>query len=57
MKGDVSMMKVVSVFDENKVLGTVNGLTVKLNNGATRTFMAKFHMINWLKSYSATIVE
>ena len=51
------MMKVVSLWDENKVLGTVKGLTVKLNNGSTKTFMAQYHMINWLKSYGATIVE
>ena len=49
------MKNVVSVWDNNKVLGTVNGLTVKLNNGATKTFMAQYHMINWLNSYGATI--
>lgn len=48
-------MLVVSAWDNNKVLGTVEGLTLKLNNGAVRKFQNNWQMRNWLNSYGATI--
>ena len=55
MKGDVNMMNVVSLWDENKVLGTVKGLTFYNKNGATKTFQNEWQMKNWLNSFGATI--
>ena len=55
MKGDVSMKKVVKVFDETQVMGYVKGNTWYNKNGATRTFMNEWMMINYLKSYGLTI--
>ena len=54
MKGDVNMMKVVKMFDENCVMGTVKGLTWNNKNGATRKFISqkqldKFLEMNLLK--------
>lgn len=57
MKGDVNMMKVVSLWNENKVLGTVKGLTFYNNNGSTKTFANEWQMTNWLNSYGATILK
>lgn len=51
----INMKNVVSVWDNNKVLGTVKGLTFYNNNGSTKTFQNEWMMINWLKSYGATI--
>lgn len=51
------MMKVVSLWDENKVLGTVKGNTFYNKNGATKTFANEWQMTNWLKSYGATILK
>lgn len=47
---------VVNIFS-GKEMGYVKGLTFYNRNGATKTFRAEWLMINWLKSYSATIVE
>lgn len=56
-RGMVSMMKVVSLWNENKVLGTVKGLTFYNNNGATKTFQTKWQMKNWLNSYGCKVLE
>lgn len=47
-------MMLVNVWN-NKEMGKVNGLTVTLNNGATRKFMDKFTLNNWVKSYGCVI--
>jgi hypothetical protein len=52
----IDMKKVVNIFS-GKEMGYVKGLTFYNKNGATKTFKAEWLMINWLKSYSATIVE
>ena len=49
------MMNVVKMFDQTQVMGTVKGLTFYNKNGATKKFMTKTHMINWLNSYGLTI--
>lgn len=49
------MRNVVSVWDNNKVLGTVKGLTWYNKNGATQKFMTQSQLDNFLKSYSAII--
>lgn len=49
------MRNVVSLWDENKVLGTVNGLTFYNNNGAIRKFMTQSQLDNFLTSYGAII--
>lgn len=49
------MRNVVSVWDNNKVLGTVKGLTWYNKNGATRTFMTQSQLDNFLTSYRAII--
>ena len=49
------MKNVVSLWDENKVLGTVKGNTFYNKNGATKTFQNEWQMKNWLNSYGATI--
>ena len=51
------MKNVVSLWDENKVLGTVKGNTFYNKNGAVKTFQNEWMMKNWLKSYGATIQE
>lgn len=51
----INMRNVVSVWDNNKVLGTVKGNTFYNKNGAVKTFQNEWMMINWLKSYGATI--
>lgn len=53
----INMKNVVSVWDNNKVLGTVKGNTFYNNNGSTKTFQNEWMMKNWLKSYGATIQE
>ena len=53
----INMMKVVSIWDENKVLGTVKGNTFYNKNGATKTFLNEELMKNWLRTFDATIVE
>lgn len=50
----INMMKVVKMFDENCVMGTVKGLTWNNKNGATTTFISqkqldKFLEMNLLK--------
>ena len=49
------MMKVVSLWNNEKVLGTVKGLTFYNVNGATKKFQNEWMLNNWLKSYGATI--
>ena len=49
------MRNVVSVWDNNKVLGTVKGLTFYNVNGATKTFQNEWQMKNYLNSFGATI--
>lgn len=49
------MMKVVSLWDENKVLGTVKGNTFYNVNGSTKTFANEWQMKNYLNSFGATI--
>ena len=49
------MRNVVSVWDNNKVLGTVKGLTWINKNGATKTFMTQSQLNNFLNSYGAII--
>ena len=51
----INMMKVVSIWDNEKVLGTVKGNTFYNKNGATKTFQNQWQMTNWLKSYGATL--
>lgn len=51
------MLKVVSLWDENKVLGTVKGLTFYNNNGAVKKFQAQWQMTNWLNSYGARVID
>ena len=53
----INMMKVVSIWDENKVLGTVKGLTFYNKNGATKTFLSEELMKNWLNSYGLVIID
>ena len=57
MKGDVSMKKVVKVFDETQVMGYVKGNTWYNKNGATRKFQTEWQMKNWLKSYGLVIID
>ena len=49
------MRNVVSVWDNNKVLGTVKGLTWINKNGATKTFMTQRQLENYLTSFGAII--
>ena len=49
------MKNVVSLWDENKVLGTVKGLTWINKNGATKTFMSQTQLDNFLTSFGAII--
>ena len=49
------MRNVVSLWDENKVLGTVKGLTWINKNGATKTFMSQTQLDNFLTSFGAII--
>ena len=49
------MKTVVSVWDNNKVLGTVKGNTWYNVNGATRTFANEWQLKNYLNSFGATI--
>ena len=46
---------VVKVFDNSQVMGYVKGNTFYNRNGAVKTFQNEWMMINWLKSYGATI--
>lgn len=48
-------MLVVSAWDNNKVLGTVKGLTFYNKNGATKKFQNEWQMKNYFNSYGATI--
>lgn len=49
------MRNVVKMFDETQVMGTVKGLTFYNKNGAVKTFMNEWMMINYLNSYGLTI--
>lgn len=51
------MMKVVSLWNNEKVLGNVKGLTFYNVNGATKTFQNEWQMKNYLNSFGATIVK
>ena len=49
------MMKVVSLWNNEKVLGTVKGLTFYNVNGSVKTFANEWQMKNYLNSFGATI--
>lgn len=51
------MMKVVSLWNNEKVLGTVKGNTFYNVNGSVKTFQNEWQMKNYLNSYGATIVK
>ena len=51
------MKNVVSLWNNEKVLGTVKGNTFYNVNGSVKTFQNEWQMTNWLKSYGATIVK
>lgn len=46
---------VVSMWDNNKVLGTVKGKTWYNKNGATRTFQTEWQLNNFLHSFGAMV--
>ena len=45
----INMMKVVKMFDENCVMGTVKGLTWYNKNGATTTFVNQTQLDKFLE--------
>jgi hypothetical protein len=51
------MLEVVSVWNNSKVLGHVEGNTFYNKNGAVKKFQNEWLMKNWLASYGATIVK
>ena len=50
------MMKVVKMFDETQVMGTVKGLTWYNKNGATRKFMSQTQLDRFLEQNLLKIV-